>query len=113
MAACGNDASRSWTAARLANSSASRSAIRTSRAPASVVAVSSNMSSARRDLDGHRHAVGDHVVDGRARLGPLDDLAELLRRRVAADPERDPDLLEAVAGLVVDAERAAHVHFAG
>src|SRR5919202_2357125 len=112
--AYGNEASRSWIAARAAKSPASDSAIRTRRAPASVLAVSSNMaSSAGGDLDGDGHAVGDHVVDGRARLGPLDDLAQLLLRRVAGHPERDADLLEAVARLVVDAERAAHVHVTG
>ena len=66
-----------------------------------------------RHLQRDGHAVGDHVVDGRARLGPLHDLAQLLLRCVAADAERHADALEAVAGLVVDAECAAHVHLAG
>ena len=64
------------------------------------------------DLDVDGHAVGDHVEDGRARLGALDDLAQLLGRRVALDAEGHADALEAVARLVVDAQRAAHVHVA-
>src|SRR5215207_2241865 len=130
MAACGNDASRSWSAARLAKSWASASAVRTRRAPGLVLAVSSIIfgpviatggrdgsrppsGSVSGDLDGDGHAVGDHVVDGRALLGALDDLAQLLGGRVAGDAERDADALEAVARLIVDAERAAHVHVAG
>src|ERR671937_939814 len=119
MPACGNDASRSWMAARLAKSSASTSAIWTRRSPASVLAVSSNMSVIRSgaaagppppgssvggDLDGDRDAVGDHVVDGRARLGPLDDLAQLVLGRVAAHPKRHPDALKPVARLGIDAQ---------
>ena len=64
-------------------------------------------------LDSDGDAVGDHVVDGRALLGALHDLAELLLGRVAADPEGHADVLEPVAGLVVDAECTAHVHVAG
>src|SRR4051794_7385191 len=45
--------------------------------------------SAGRDLDGHRHAVGHHVVHGRALPGPLHHLAELLLRRVARHAEGD------------------------
>src|SRR5207249_7828799 len=59
------------------------------------------------------HAVGDHVVDGRALPRPVDNLAELLLRRVARHAERHADALEPVAGLVVHAEGAAHVHVAG
>jgi hypothetical protein len=64
-------------------------------------------------VDGDGHAVGDHVVNGGALLGSLHDLAELVLRRVAGHAERHADALEPVAGLVVDAERAAHVHVAG
>ena len=65
------------------------------------------------DLHGDGHAVGDHVVDGRALAGPLHDLAQLVLGRVARHAERHADALEPVARLVVDAERAAHVHVAG
>ena len=53
--------------------------------------------------------VGDDVVDDRARLGPLDDLLELLARGVALDRERDADALEPVAVGGVDPGRAAGV----
>ena len=66
-----------------------------------------------RHLHGDGHAVGDHVVDGRALPRPLHDLAQLLLRRVARHAERHADALEPVARLVVHAERAAHVHVAG
>src|SRR4029453_17560693 len=60
----------------------------------------------------HRHGdtVGDHVEDGRAPLCTFDDLSQLLLRRVALDPERDTDLLEAVAVVVREAECTLQVH---
>ena len=64
----------------------------------------------QRVRDGHRdgHAVGDHVVDGRALPGALHDLAELLLGRVAGHAERDADALEPVARLVRARTRRAH-----
>src|SRR4051812_26139742 len=114
MPACGNDAARSWTAARVARSSARTEASASRRAPASVRAVSgSDMARSAGDrVDGDRHAVGDHVEHRGARAGARDDLTQLLRRRVALDAERDADVLEAVADLVGDAEAAADVHVA-
>src|SRR5499427_642654 len=65
--------------------------------------------SAGRDVDIDRHAAGQHVIDGRPGHGLLDEPAQLLGRRVAAHPEADPDLLEAVADLVGQAEDPAEV----
>src|SRR3954470_9746290 len=111
MPACGNVASRSCAEAPSASSAASVSASRTRRAPGSVLAVSSTMSAGdQSDLD--RHAVGHHVEHGRPGLGALDDLAQLLLRRVALDLEADADPGEAVAHLVGETERAADVHVA-
>ena len=59
-----------------------------------------------------RHAVADDVEDDGARLGALDDLAQLLRRGVALDLEAHLDAREAVAHLVGETERAADVHVA-
>src|SRR4051812_12755461 len=113
MLPCGYVASRSWAAARLAKSSASRSARATRSAPAGVRALSSIVGSV--DLGGHRDgdAVGDHVVDDRAGLGALDDLLELLRGGIALDRERDVDAIEPVAVRVVEPGRAAGVEDAG
>ena len=58
------------------------------------------------------HPVRDHVEDRRALLRARHDLAQLLLRRVAGEAERDADALEPVAVVVVEPERAAHVHVA-
>src|SRR5215218_9623214 len=113
MLSCGYVPSRSWAAARLAKSSASRSARATRSAPAGVRALRSTVASAH--VGGHRDGdpVGDHVVHDGACLGALDDLLELLGRRVAADRERHVDAVEPVAIGVVDPRGAAGVEHAG
>ena len=58
-----------------------------------------------------RHAVGEHVVDGRALARLLDDLAQLLGV-VALHVEGDLDLLVAVADLLGQAEDAEQVDVA-
>src|SRR4051794_38345334 len=63
------------------------------------------------DLDRHRDAVGHDVEDGRAGLRLLDDLAKLLGV-VAPELEADPDLLVAVADVVVEAEDPEQVDVA-
>src|SRR6185312_5918993 len=65
-----------------------------------------------RDVDADRHAVGQHVVHGGPGHGLLHQLAQRLGRRVAAYPEADPDLAEAVADLVRQAEDPAQVDVA-
>src|SRR5690349_19573730 len=49
------------------------------------------------DVDGDRDAVGDHVEDGGALAGLLDEALEHLGRRVALDRETHVDLLVTVA----------------
>src|SRR5262249_36948844 len=101
--------------ARSANTPARVSARATSVAPTSVRAVSSK--DMRRPLPGvhvhgHRDTVRDHVEDGRALLRSIDELAQLLRGRVARDPKGDADALEPVAVLVREPERPLDVHVA-
>src|SRR5262245_5278066 len=62
-----------------------------------------------RDVDRDRDAVGEHVVDGRAGPGLLDQAAQDLVRGVAGEPEGNPDLLVAVAHLVGEAQDAEQV----
>src|SRR5215217_7590878 len=117
-------------------SAARRSASATNRAPGSVLAVSSigirallsvvrahagrpapgpagaAAVSGGRDLDVELHAVRDDVVHGGALRRASDDLAQLLLRGVALDLEAHADAAEAVADLVGEPERAAHVHVA-
>jgi hypothetical protein len=68
--------------------------------------------SARGHVDGDRHAVSQHVVDGGPVHGLLYELAELGGRRVAAHAEADPDLAEPVADLVGQAENSPQVDVA-
>ena len=63
------------------------------------------------DLDRHRHAVGDDVVDSRAGFGLFDDLAQL-GGVVALELEADLDLLVPVADSVAEAEDAEQVDVA-
>src|SRR5206468_11126732 len=65
-----------------------------------------------RRLHRDRDAVRDHVEDSRALLCSVDQVAQLLLRRVARDPERDVDLLEPVAEVVGETERSLDVHLA-
>jgi hypothetical protein len=58
----------------------------------------------------HGHTVRQHVVDGRAGARLLDDLAQLLGRRVATHREAHSDLLEAVANGVRQAEDPVEVN---
>src|SRR3954449_10242020 len=64
------------------------------------------------DLYGDRRAVGDDVEHSGAGLGLLDDLAQLLGRRIALDVERHPDLLVAVADIGIESEDAVEVDVA-
>jgi len=54
-------------------------------------------------------AVRQHVIDRGAGAALLDDLDELLRRRVAADPEAGADAGVAVAYLGIEAEEAEKI----
>src|SRR4051794_582197 len=65
------------------------------------------------DLDRDGHAVRDDVVDGRACLGLLDDVAQLLLRGVALDRESDGDALVPVAHLRVQPEDPVEVDVSG
>jgi hypothetical protein len=65
------------------------------------------------DLDGGGHLVGDDVVDRRAGSGLVQELAQVLGRRVTSDGEARGDLLIAVADLGVQPEGAVEVDVAG
>src|SRR5215212_2495842 len=58
--------------------------------------VNARQAAGKRGLHVDRHAVGEDVVDHRAGLRALDDLVQLLRRRIALDGERHADPPEAV-----------------
>ena len=98
---------------------ASDSAHATSRAPAGVFACSSisdaiAAGSVASPIGAHRHRVlrDDDVEHRRTLLRALHQLAQLRLGRITLDLERDADPLEAVAHVVRQAERAAHVHVA-
>src|SRR5689334_19999589 len=61
------------------------------------------------DVDDDPDPVGEHVEHGRAGPGLGDDRPQGLGRRIAGDPEPDPDLAVAVAHVVADPEDALQV----
>src|SRR5690348_1100033 len=63
-------------------------------------------------LDVHRRALGDGLIDHAIALGELQKLVELVLRRVRLDVEAQPDLAEADRRLLVDTEGAAEVEIA-
>ena len=83
--------------ARVARSSASVSARRTSGAGLGLGGRARTCAQAVTTPTSTGTPLRDHVEDRRARLGALDDLAQLLGRGVALDAEADADALEAVA----------------
>src|SRR5215208_6409788 len=62
--------------------------------------------------DRDRNTVGQHIEHGRAGASLVDDLLELLTRRIAFDFESDADGLEAVPHLVRNAEDALKIDVA-
>src|SRR6478672_6057639 len=63
-------------------------------------------------LDIHRRALGDGLIHYAIALGELEQLVELVLRRIGFDIEAEPDLAEPDRGLLVDAERAAKIQIA-
>src|SRR5690242_7617023 len=63
-------------------------------------------------LDLHRRAVADGLVDHAIALGQLEQLIELVGRRVGIDIEAQPDLREADRRVLGDAERATEIEVA-
>src|SRR4030095_16790376 len=68
--------------------------------PMTTVSIHAMPASTCVDADVHRHAVGKHIEDRRPCARLLDDLAQLLRRRVACDSDVDSDAFVPVAARV-------------
>ena len=63
-------------------------------------------------LDVHRRPFGDGLEDHAIALGELEQLVELVLRRVGLDLEGEADRPEADRRVLVDAERAAEIEIA-
>ena len=92
------------------------SVIRRSRRPRDRVSVGRGSiaagSTPRGELHLDRRAALERLVDHAIALGELEQLVELLLRRVGVDVEAQPDLREADRRVLGDAERAAEVEVA-
>src|SRR5262245_22540068 len=64
------------------------------------------------DADRYRHAVAQNIEHGGAGPGLLDDLLQLLARRIAFDLEADRHVAIAVADFIRDAEDASEINVA-